>query len=169
MTAKTWHTVNGTLFGFPALPTPEEMGEELHAKFTAANQAILDAAAAVKSRRPVKPRQWRGPKPGTGEFTPKPGEPGWSVSVTVHVFEYGKNVYATYPLFEETRPGCVMFPAPGPGNVWVSLWDGQQPVRVRLDGDKTTGTASMELAEYERRFGPRDDFPCCAEGAGGAA
>ncbi|MBB4689797.1 hypothetical protein [Amycolatopsis jiangsuensis] len=92
---KTWHEVNGTLFGFPELPTPDEMGVELHAKFTAANKSILDRAAAVKHRRPAKPRAWRGPKPGNGQFSPEPGKPGSVLELDGKRFE----VWAAAPAW----------------------------------------------------------------------
>jgi hypothetical protein len=157
------HTVNGTLFTFPELPGAEASGEELHARFTAERQAVLDKARAAKFKPAALPRAVRTPKPGNGTFTPKAGAAGSAVTVKVHVVERDK--YAVSELFTEEREGCVMFPAPGPAAVWVSLWDGQMPVCVRLDGDKAAGSVCLELAEYEHRFGPRRDFPCCAGGA----
>lgn len=62
------------------------------------------------------------------EFEPKPGRPGAAVTV----FRPGDGSEVT---------GQVQFAHPrGPSWVWVSLWDGQQPVAVQFaEGDRRYG------------------------------
>jgi hypothetical protein len=86
--SKEWHTVNGTLFGFPELPPREEIAPEVYAKWTAERTAILDKAAAVKYRKPSATRRgFKGPKPGDGVFEPKRAAPGFVLEVDGKRFE----------------------------------------------------------------------------------
>ncbi|MFB9926309.1 hypothetical protein ACFORO_42575 [Amycolatopsis halotolerans] len=87
MTQKTWHEVNGTLFGFPALPPDEDWTKDPYAKILAGQAAILETAAKVKYRKPTKPRGFKGPKPGDGVFTPERGKPGSVLEVDGKRFE----------------------------------------------------------------------------------
>lgn len=167
--------INGTLF---ALPTEGEVhkrtrgrpkkslvyeAEVLHRRravrelagyFTPASverERILSAARGVKPVRPGNPKvrkPYSVPRPGDGTFAPKAGEPGSSVRVLVI------DAYHREPSIEVDA--CVMFPAPhGDDYVWVSFWDGQAPVAVRLN--RTRGAAeyrapTSRVVELRARF-----------------
>lgn len=154
MTQKEWHTVNGTLFGFPALP-PED--NEVTRNLRSAYDYTLDKARKVK---PVKtrfspPRGPRPPKPGNGVFEPKTGERGSTVPVVIRVVRrYDRGGYKEFEtVFTDEREGMVVDLAPrSAGGLWVSLWDGKTPVGTGIDRDGYA-RIRMSVDEYRERFG----------------
>ena len=124
----------GTTFRFPRYVEPGHPNGkptrastdavDAHYKAVDRRDRVLAKAGQV---RPVKvrkaPRTYPAHvKASNGVFVPKLGEPGATVTV------------------DDGREGCVMFPAPDVGEVWVSFWDGAWPSLVRFhSGDKTRG------------------------------
>jgi hypothetical protein len=68
--------VNGTTFSFGKLLSADEMMPGLYEKLKEHRDGILATAAKVKFKPLPMPRPFRGPKPGNGDFVPKPGQPG---------------------------------------------------------------------------------------------
>lgn len=103
-------------------------------------------------------------------FNPKPGAPGSTVTVTVHVVErYGSDVWPCKRPSGERLPvpwcvdtvtveGCVVFLHPRQPYRWVALWDGLHPVAVELNKsgrhgkrDYGHGTVSLSVEDAQRR------------------
>jgi hypothetical protein len=129
--------VAGTTFRFPSVPPDGGRGAEL---LTESRDSVLAAARKVRPAKthytPPRPAKV---KPGNGTFEPKPGGPGWPVYVTLVDLDHKT------PSIDVR--GCVMFPAPGPHMVWVSLWDGKMPVGAYLDGDMTHCTVHVPASQ----------------------
>lgn len=123
--------IAGTTFEFPSVPPEGGRGAEL---LTRRRDRVLTAARKVRPFKTAWPQPAKR-KPGNGTFEPKPGDPGWSVHVTL--VDYDHKVPSVDVI------GCVMFPAPGPNMVWISLWDGLTPIGAYLDGDKTHCTVHV--------------------------
>lgn len=141
----------GLVFEAETLHKPRAV-RELADHFTPASaerERILSAARKVKPVKPGAPKvrpPYSAPRPGDGTFAPKAGEPGSSVRVLVI------DAYHREPSIEVDA--CVMFPAPG-GDVWVSFWDGQSPVAVRLNRTRDAAeyrAPTSRVAELRARF-----------------
>ncbi|WP_190824673.1 hypothetical protein [Saccharopolyspora pogona] len=125
------HQVKSTLFDFPALP------DDAHPALREKRQAILDKAAKIKAPpKPSKrgPQPSKAPKPGTGEFTPKPGEPGGKVT------------------FAGDRTGTVWSDAPH-GGKWV-IPDQRQPGEAHAIYLDKHGHVHKEMSsrEYQQNW-----------------
>jgi hypothetical protein len=74
-------TVNGTRFAFPKLPEPlEDYGPAAYKMRDRRDRLLAEA----RTTRFVKPREVRPlpcPKPGIGDFAPKPGAPGAAIEL----------------------------------------------------------------------------------------
>jgi hypothetical protein len=129
-------TVSGTKFALPAIPSKEDIDPDLFDKITKRRDDILAKAAKVGPLKHSKPRGFKGPKPGNGDFVPEPGKPGDVITVDGREFE-------------------VWDAAPGVRQVWVT----HRRLYFRIDLRTNAVTPNpAELFESEAEVAPVEEI-----------